>query len=157
MLRFLQPTAKMISSMAFGAGPLYTNAILSQTVSAAEREHARKASCTILREDSILVEDTETISQPGSHTISWDCTTQAPCSTIADETKPIEETILPLPKESPSYDMAHFLRTTSPPSPHDSPSKTEHQQKTNTAPKRAFHFIKFKRRRPRRPKWPFYG
>jgi hypothetical protein len=50
------------ASMAFAAGPLYTNALMGQAPSIAEREQARKASSTILREDSIRIES-ETDSQ----------------------------------------------------------------------------------------------
>jgi hypothetical protein len=41
---------------AFGAGPLYTNAVMGHAPSSQQRDYARKASSTILGEDSIKVE-----------------------------------------------------------------------------------------------------
>jgi hypothetical protein len=58
------------AGMPFGAGPLYTDAIMGQTPSVAEREYARKVSSTILREDSIRIES-EVSSRPDSWSIHW--------------------------------------------------------------------------------------
>ena len=78
-------SADMIKGMGLGAGPLYTNAIMGQVPSKAEREIARKAGSTILREDSIVVEETENLSRLDSWSIHCNYTGQAPYSETRDD------------------------------------------------------------------------
>lgn len=54
----------------FSAGPMYTNAIMGQAISAQAREQALKAGSSILREDSVHVEELETPRIP-SRPDSW--------------------------------------------------------------------------------------
>ena len=130
--------------MALGAGPLYTKAILGQGPSAAEREHARTASSTILREDSIRVVESENVSLADSWSMHFDCTTQAPYSTVDKDVK-IPRADLPRgSKESPLFELAHFLRNTGPLAPHRRPSKIENPSRAIARPRKALQFLKLK-------------
>lgn len=137
------------ASMAVGAGPLFTNAIMGQTPSAAEREELRKASSTILREDSIRIEEEPAdFSRPDSWSMHCVYTNQAPYSMCKDDDMMTATSHLHLPKENPSADLAFFLRTTGPAAPHRRPSKIEHPRKAVAAPKKALSLLRIRQRRP---------
>ncbi|KAK5175333.1 uncharacterized protein LTR77_000471 [Saxophila tyrrhenica] len=133
------------SCRAFGAGPLYTKAIMGQSPSAEEREQQREAYSTILREDSIHVEESEnpdTYSRPDPFSIHHDCTDQAPYAMIT------EQSLLHLPFKNPSHDLAFFLRTTGPTTPHHRPSKVSQPARPPVPSKNAFKFLKRRRKLP---------
>lgn len=139
------------TTMAIGAGPLYTNAVMGQAPSATERENARKASSTILRRDCIHIEESENFSRPESWSMHFDCTNQAPYSTKEDDEMMTQTSLLHLPPENPSHDLAFFLRTTGPTAPHRRPSKLERPQRAASGPKNAFRFPKIRQRRLNTP------
>jgi hypothetical protein len=117
---------------------------MGQGPSAAEREHARKASSTILREDSFRVEESENVSLTDSWSMHFDCTTQAPYSTAGKETK-IPRTDLPRgSKENPLYELAQFLRNTGPLAPHRRPSKIENPSRAIAKRRKALQFLRLK-------------
>ena len=131
------------TTMALGAGPLYTNAVMGQGPSAAEREHARKASSTILREDSIHIEESENVSLADSWSMHFDCTTQAPY-TPAQKGSMIPRSNMPRPtRENALYDLAQFLRTTAPLPPHRRPSKIDQPSKVLARRRKAMQFLRF--------------
>jgi hypothetical protein len=131
------------TAMALGADP-FTQAIMGQGPSAAEREHARKTSSTILREDSIRVEESENVSLADSWSMHFDCTTQAPYSTVGKDHK-IPRTDLPRgSKENPLYELALFLRNTGPLAPHRRPSKIESPSRAIARRRKALEFLKLK-------------
>lgn len=135
------------TTMALGAGPLYTNAIMGQRPSAAEREHARKASSTILREDSIRIEESENVSPTDSWSMHFDCTTQAPYS-LTQKGNMVPRSDLPhLARENPLNELAQFLQSTGPVAPHRRPSKIEHPSKTAARRRRAMQFLKLGQQR----------
>ncbi|KAK5131736.1 hypothetical protein LTR08_000625 [Meristemomyces frigidus] len=150
------PTPEMFgpTGMAVGAGPLYTNAVMGQVPSAVERENFRKASSTILREDSILVEEEPGEgSQPDWWSLHCDDTTSAPYSSDKDERMMTQTSLLNLPRDNASHDLAFFLRTTGPTAPHrrpSKPSKIDQPRRAVAAPKNALRFLKI----PRRPTTP---
>ena len=139
------------TGMAFGAGPLYTRAVMGQGPSAAEREHARKASSTILREDSIYVEESDNTSQPDLWSMHYDCTSQAPYSPRPNDQMMTQASLLHLPKENASHDLAFFLRTTGPTAPHRRPSKIESPRRAVAGRKDALRFLKIKQKRRQAP------
>lgn len=134
------------TSMAFGAGPLYTRAMMGQAPSAIERENARKASSTILREDTICVEESDNLSRPDSWSMHYDCTDQAPYSPNVDDSMMTQASLLHLPKENASHDLAFFLRTTGPTAPHRRPSKIENPRRNAHTPKNALRFLRSKQK-----------
>ena len=136
------------AAMVLGAGTLYTSAIMGQAPSAVERENARKASSTILREDSILIEESENTDRPDSWSMHYDCTNQAPYSTNAENsTMMTQNSLLVLPKANPSHDLAFFLRTTGPTAPHRRPTKIDSARRTASRPKNAARFLKTRQKR----------
>lgn len=135
------------TGIAVAAGPLYTNAIMGQAPSAVERENIRKASSTIFREDSILVEEESIdVSRPDSFSIHCDYTDQAPYSTDRDDEMMTSTSHLRLPKDNASHDLAFFLRTTGPSAPHRRPSKIDHPKRAVAVPKNAFKFFRRQKR-----------
>ena len=130
--------------MALGAGPLYTKAIMGQGPSAAEREHARKASSTILREDSFRVEESENVSLADSWSMHFDCTTQAPYSPVGRETKVPRADLPQGSRENPMYELAKFLRESGPLAPHRRPSKIENPSRAIARRNRALQFLKLR-------------
>ena len=141
-----QPEMTGPIDMALGAGRLYTNAIMGQVPSAIERENARKASSTILREDSIHVEESENVSRPDSWSMHYDCTDQAPYSDRQDDETMTQASLLHIPSENPSHELAFFLRTTGPTAPHRRPSKIEDSPRPTRGPRNAFRFLRAKQR-----------
>lgn len=136
------------TSMAIGAGPLYTNAVMGQAPSATERENARKASSSILRRKSIQIEESENFSRPESWSMHFDCTNQAPYSAKDDDDDMITQTsLLRLPHDNPSHALAEFLRTTGPTATHRRPSKLERPQRVPPGPMSALRFLKLRSRR----------
>jgi hypothetical protein len=132
------------TAMAFGAGPLYTNAIMGQAPSAAEREHARKASSTILREDSIRVEESDNVSLPDSWSMHFDCTNQAPYSTVDKEHTNARTDLHRTTKDGSLRELVDFLRDTGPIPPHRRPSKIEYASRTVARRKKAMQFLKLR-------------
>ena len=139
------------TGMAFRAGPLYTNAIMGQAPSVTEREQARKASCTIRREDSIHVEESENTSRPESWSIHFDCTNQAPYQSEPTSKMMTQSSLPRLLKENASHDLAFFLRTTGPTAPHRRASKVERQQRAAPTPKNALRFLRIRQKPPSNP------
>ncbi|KAK5115390.1 hypothetical protein LTR85_009850 [Meristemomyces frigidus] len=140
------------TGMAVGAGPLYTNAIMGQAPSAVERENIRKASSSILREDSILIEEESgEASRPDSWSMHYSCSNQAPYASSKDDIMMTQTSFLTLPRDNASHDLAFFLRTTGPTAPHRRPSKIEHPRRAVAAPKHALRFLKIPQRRATTP------
>lgn len=139
------------SSMGIGAGPLYTNAIMGQTLTPAERENARKASSTILREDRIQIEESESVSRPDSYSIHCNYTDQAPYSTGEDGTMMTQKSLLHIPSDNPSHDLALFLRLTGPTQPHRRPNRLENGERSVSGRGRSLRFLRLKRRRSLSP------
>lgn len=136
--------------MAVGAGPLYTNAIMGQAPSAVERENVRKASSTILREDSILIEEESSdVSRPDSWSLNCDDTSQAPYTIGKDDKMMTSTSLLTLPRENASHELAWFLKNTGPTAPHRRPREISQPKRAVAAPKNAFRFLKLGRRRAR--------
>lgn len=153
------------TGMTIGAEPLYCvnmgQAPSSTSSSTAvydkqQRDKIRKASSTILREDSI--QQTEEISDehwssttvPLSREDSWsmhyDCTNQAPYSNgprSTDGSMITQQSLVNLPRDNKYYDLAFFLKTTGPTAPHRRPSKCEPvPPKRSVSGKNAFRFLK---------------
>lgn len=140
------------TGIAVGAGPLYTNAIMGQAPSAIERENLRKASSTILREDSILIEEEPgEVSRPDSWSMHYSCSNQAPYVSGKDDNMLTQTSFLTLPRDNASHDLAFFLKTTGPTAPHRRPSKIEHPRRAVVTPKNALRFLKIAPRRPPTP------
>ena len=137
------------TAMAFGAGPLYTNAIMGQTPSAAEREQARKASSTILREDSIRVEESDNVSLPDSWSMHFDDTNQAPYSTVDKEPTGARTDLHWTTRHGSMRPLVNFLRDTGPVPPHRQPSKIEHPSRTVARKKKAMQFFKLRQQNVR--------
>jgi hypothetical protein len=147
------------AGMAFAAGPLYTNALMGQAPSIAEREQARKASSTILREDSIRIES-ETDSQSELWSIHQYVliTTPGPIWLLIARTKSVrtdqapyndmntQHSLTRLPRENASYDLSQFLRKTGPPPPHRRPSGSSRSSTSRNG--RGFFRSKQKQRDP---------
>lgn len=136
-----------VEGLPFAAGALYTNAIMGHTPSALEREKARKASSTILREDLIVVEESEDIiPTPDSFSLHHVCTTQAPYSTSANgETTTDGQRLThadPPNEHTNSYDLAIFLRETGPTELHRKPSKADRPKRAVSASRHALRFFR---------------
>jgi hypothetical protein len=140
---------------AFGAGPLYTNAVMGQAPSSQQREYARKTSSTILREDSIKVELHDDIhasfgeqeSRPDS--LHYARTDQPPYVKDADDTMMTQTSLLHLPKGNASHDLAYFLKMTGPNAPSRRPRKVEdHPRRAISASKNVLKWLKVGQRRP---------
>lgn len=130
----------------------YSNSIMGQGPSVLERDGARKPSGSILREDSIKIEEeTGDVSRPDSWSIHCARTDQAPYLTgkrQKDDDDMNTTTSLPrVPRDNASHDLAFFLRTTGPTAPHRRPSKVEHPGRA-AAPKTALRFFKRQKRSP---------
>lgn len=129
--------------LTMGAGQSYTNALMGQSPSAAERESVRKASTQILREDSIYVEESDNLSsRPDSFSIHCDYTDQAPYSSTVIESLATGARSPHVPKENPSHELAYFLRTTGPPALHRLPSKKERPKRRVFKSMEALRFLK---------------
>lgn len=137
------------------AGPLYTNAVMGQAPSAEQREHVRKASSTILREDSIKVELHDDIhgsfgeqeSRPDS--LHYDRTDQRPYVKNADDKMMTQTSLLHLPKANASHDLAYFLKTTGPNAPSRRPRKVDdHPRRAMSASKNVLKWLGVGQRRP---------
>lgn len=141
---------------ALGAGPLYTNAVMGQAPSAEQREHVRKASSTVFREDSIKVqvdEDPnvspfgELASRPDS--LHYARTDQPPYVKSADGTMMTQTSLLSLPRDNASHDLAFFLKTTGPNAPNRRPKKIEtHPRRAVSASKNVLKWLKVGPKRP---------
>ena len=139
------------AAMPLGAGPLYTNALMGQAPSTAARENARKASSTILRQDTIHIEESENVSRPESWSIHFACTDQAPFSPREGNGMITQSSILHLPPANPSHDLAFFLRTTGPTQPHRRPSKLNQSQDASSGKhgnsRNALRFLRIRQKR----------
>lgn len=140
---------------ALAAGPLYTNAVMGQTPSAQQREHVRKASSTIVREDSIKVELHDDLhaslgeqeSRPDS--LHYARTDQPPYVNGTDDKMMTQTSLLHLPKSNASHDLAYFLKTTGPNAPSRRPRKIENQpRRAMSASKNVLKWLKGGQRRP---------
>jgi hypothetical protein len=140
---------------ALSAGPLYTNAVMGQAPSAQQREDLRKASSTILREDSIKVELHDDIhasfgeqdSRPDS--LHYARTDQPPYVKSIDDKMMTQTSLLHLPKGNASHDLAYFLKTTGPNAPSRRPRKVEdHPRRAMSASKNVLRWLKVGQRRP---------
>ena len=132
------------TGIAFGAGPSYTNAIMGQGPSAAERDHARKASTTILREDSIQVEQSDNISLADSWSMHFDCMSQARyCSTDNGDMVARKE-VLGMGQANECYDLALFLNESGPKPLHRRPSKVASSSRSTVKSTRPLHFLKLR-------------
>jgi hypothetical protein len=140
---------------AFGAGPLYTNAVMGQKPSAQQRENVRKASSTILREDSIRVElhddihasfgeqDSRPDSLPHARTDQPKYVKEDP-----DDKMMTQTSLLHLPKGNASQDLAYFLKTTGPNAPTRRPRKVEdHPRRAMSASKNVLKWLRVGQRR----------
>ena len=127
---------------ALKAGPFYTNAIMGQGPSAAEREHARKASSTILREDSIHVEESENVSLADSWSMHYDCAAQAPYLPAQNASMRPRSNIQHPARENALYDLAQFLKTTTPLPPHRRPSKIDQPSRVLARRRKAMQFLR---------------
>lgn len=141
------------TGMAVGAAPFYTEDNMGQAPSAVEREALRKASSTILREDSIVQteEDCGSYSRPDSWSMHHTCTNQAPYSDPTKDMMMTQESLLRASKANTSHDLAYFLRTTGPTAPHRRPSKLSHSKRGAATSKQPFRFLKMVPRRPTDP------
>ena len=144
------------ATMAIGAGPSYTNAVMGQAPSAVEREKARKASSSILRQDCIQIEVSDSYSPSGSWSMHFDRTDQAPYSSKDDNNEKDDDMmtqnslLCPNPAMQ-SYKLAQFLRTTGPTAPHRRPSKLDRPRTAVYRTRNALRFLKLKQRRSRTP------
>jgi len=139
--------------MAIGAGPSYVNAIMGHAPSVAEREHVRKESLQITARHDIDVEESEQppVSRPDSWSMHYDRTDQAPyCSNVTDKMM-TQTSLLNLPKDNESRDLAFFLRTTGPTAPHRRPSKIERPPRAIATSRNALRFLKFGNKRSATP------
>jgi hypothetical protein len=144
-----------VGMAALGAGPLYTNAVMGQMPSAQQRENVRKASSTILREDSIKVERHDDIhasfgeqdSRPDS--LHYARTDQPPYVKSVDDKMMTQTSLLHLPKGNASHDLAYFLKTTGPNAPSRRPRKVDdHPRRAMSASKNVLKWLKVGQRRP---------
>lgn len=135
--------------MAVGAGPLYVNAVMGQAPSAAQRDHVRKTGLQITTRHDIDVEESEQPSRPDSWSMHYDRTDQAPYSLNSSADMLTQTSLLNLPKDNPSRELAFFLKTTGPTAPHRRPSKIEQNPRRNVpTPKHALRFLKLGNKRP---------
>lgn len=140
--------------MAIGAGPLYVNAVMGEAPSASQRDCVRETTLRITARHDIDVEESEQPSRPDSWSMHYDRTDQAPYSPteLDSSTMMTQASLLTLPKDNPSRDLALFLRMTGPTAPHRRPSKIEqHPRRGVSAPKNALRFLKLGRKRPQTP------
>ena len=152
MLSSSQSGPEISTRMAFGAGPLYTNAIMGQgPPSAAEREHAREASSSILSEDSIQVVESVNTSFPEAWPLDQDYTSRNSCSPSDDGNMMTQGSILRLPKDNASHDLAFFLQSTGPTAPHRAPSKVDRPRRAIVGSKTALRLLKLRKRRHEPP------
>ena len=144
--------------MAIGAGPLYVNAVMGQAPSASQRDHVRKTSLQITARHDIDIEESEQQpSRPDSWSMHFDRTDQAPYSSAgATDDMMTQTSLLNLPKENPSRDLAFFLRTTGPTAPHRRPSKIEQHPRRNATPKNALRFLRLGHKRSQTPVFPTF-
>ncbi|KAK0788680.1 hypothetical protein LTR75_012523 [Friedmanniomyces endolithicus] len=112
--------------------------------------NCRQPSVTIVQEDSIQIEKEASVDcvqsrQDSCWSLHCDRTDQAPytLSKHAGETM-TSTTLLGLPRENPSADLAFFFRTTGPVAPHRRPGKAEHRPSSGVVipAKKALHFLK---------------
>jgi hypothetical protein len=95
---------------ALSAGPLYTNAVMGTAPSAQQREDVRKASSTILRQDSIKVELSHEIHPPFAEqesrpdSLHYARTDQPPYVKSVDDKIMTQTSLLHLPKANASHD-----------------------------------------------------
>lgn len=124
----------------------------SSSSTAHATEELRRASSTILREDSILQVShpkSGELSRPDSWSMHFDCTDQAPYASSKNDKMMTQTSLLTLPKTNASHDLAHFLRSTGP--CQRRPSKMEKHGRVVSAPKIALKFLKGAHRRPSAP------
>jgi hypothetical protein len=138
---------------ALGAGPLYANAVMGTAPSAQQREDVRKASSTILKQDSIKVEldihppFAEQESRPDS--LHYARTDQPPHVKSDDDKMMTQTSLLHLPKANASHDLAYFLKTTGPNAPNRRPKKVDdHPRRAMSASKNVLKWLKVGQRRP---------
>ncbi|KAK4508780.1 hypothetical protein PRZ48_002519 [Zasmidium cellare] len=146
------------TGMTIGAEPGYCHVNMGQAPSSTSSSHdkirSKASSSTILREDSIQqrFETASTVtgdwsvplSREDSWSMNYDCTTQAPYSNHParrDDEMITQSSLVNLPHNAKSYDLAFFLRTTGPTAPHRRPSKVE-PPKRSVSGKNAFRFLK---------------
>lgn len=137
---------------ALGAGPLYTNAIMGQSPSAQQREQVRKASSTILREDSIKVECSDDVHTPFGEqesrpdSLHYARMDQPPYARSTDRvTTPASQA----KDKFPTHDLAFFLKTTGPNPPNRRPRKVDdHPRRAMSASKNVLKWLKVGQRRP---------
>ncbi|KAK1044362.1 hypothetical protein LTR74_018306 [Friedmanniomyces endolithicus] len=112
--------------------------------------NCHRPSVTIVREDSIQIEKEASVDcaqsrQNSCWSIHCDRTDQAPytLSKYAGEMM-TSTSLLGLPRENPSADLAFFFRTTGPVAPHRRPSKAERRPSSGvvTPAKKALQFLK---------------
>ncbi|KAK0271843.1 hypothetical protein LTR54_017087 [Friedmanniomyces endolithicus] len=112
--------------------------------------NCHQPSVTIVPEDSIQIEKEASVDcvqsrQDSCWSLHCDRIDQAPytLSKHAGETM-TSTTLLGLPRESPSADLAFFFRTTGPVAPHCRPSKAEHRPSSGVVipAKKALRFLK---------------
>ncbi|KAM0712206.1 hypothetical protein Q7P37_011300 [Cladosporium fusiforme] len=151
---FADPADMGMGIAALGAGPLYTNAIMGQTPSAQQREQVRKASSTILREDSIKVECSDDAHAPFGEqesrpdSLHYSRMDQLPYARSTDKIM-TPKSRLSLRKEFASHDLAFFLKTTGPNPPSRRPRKVEdHPRRAVSASKNVLKWLKVGQRRP---------
>lgn len=139
---------------ALGAGPLYTDAIMGQTPSAQQREQMRKASSTILREDSIKVECSDDVHNPFGEqesrpdSLHYARMDQPPYARSSDRVM-TPASHMSLRKEFASHDLAFFLKTTGPNPPSRRPRKVEDRpRRAVSASKNVLKWLKVGQRRP---------
>lgn len=138
--------------MAIGAGPLYVNAVMGQSPSGPQQEHVRKTSPQITARHDIDIEESEQQpSRPDSWSMHYDRTDQAPYDTGVQDEMMTQASLLTLPKENPSRDLAFFLRTTGPTAPHRRPSKIDPHSRRTATPNNAFRFLKLGQKRSQTP------
>jgi hypothetical protein len=140
---------------ALGAGPLYTNAVMGTAPSAQQREDVRKASSTILRQDSIKVELSHEIHPPfveqesRPDSLHYARTDQPPYVKSVDDKMMTQTSLLHLPKANASHDLAYFLKTTGPNAPNRRPKKVDdHPRRAMSASKNVLKWLKVGQRRP---------
>jgi hypothetical protein len=140
---------------ALGAGPLYTNTVMGQAPSAQQREDVRKASSTILRQDSIKVELSDDIHPPFAEqesrpdSLHYARTDQPPYLKSVGDKMMTQTSLLHLPKTNASHDLAYFLRTTGPNAPDRRPKKAnDHPRRATSASKNVLKWLKVGQRRP---------
>ncbi|KAK5716007.1 hypothetical protein LTR15_009832 [Elasticomyces elasticus] len=138
------------NGMGISAGPPYTEATMGQATSGVERDSIRQQpSCSIVREDSIKIEEEPNSdyspSRPDSFSIHCDRTDQAPYVLSDDADNMMTSTsLLGLPRNNDSARLAFFLKTTGPIAPHRRPSKAERPKPGVATRKKALHFFKLR-------------